>query len=151
MIEIVVNYDENSKNFQIYESSTQTLLLSDTLGEGFRNLSLFLNQKGIINTNIIEEPGILYHIDSKTFSAIIQSNLDLLNRIKEIPSEFKNSASKFGTTLTSMNNNGSTKKSKPNFTRGSDNFKKGYFSGSKGSNFGKSVRKFGDKKINKNA
>lgn len=143
MIEIVVNFDEKSKNFQIYESSTQTLLISDTLGEGFRNLSIFLNQEGLIQTNIIDEPGILYHIDSKTFSAIIQSNLGLIARIKEMPSEFKNSASKFGTTL---DNGVPRKNNKPKFSRGSSNFQSGNFSGFKGSGFGKSMGKFGGKK-----
>ena len=140
MIEIVVNFDKDSKNFQIYESSTKTLLLSDTLGDGFKNLSEFLRQSNLIKTNIIEEPGILYHIDSYTFSEIIKSNQSLIARVKEIPSEFKNSAQRFGTTL----GKGSSKSKTPDFSRGSDNFKKGKMSGFKKSGFGKSFRKFGD-------
>lgn len=136
MIEIVVNFDPESKNFKIYESSTQTLLISDTLGDGFRNLSEFLRDSGLIKTNIVEELGILYHIDSYTFSEIIKSNQSLMTRVKEIPSEFKNSASKFGTTLGGGKN-------KPDFSRGSDNFKKGKMSGFKKSGFGKSFGKFG--------
>ena len=138
MIEIVVNYDKESKNFRIYESTTQTLLISDTLGDGFKNLSEFLRQSGLITTNIVEEPGILYHIDSYTFSEIIKSNQNLLTRVKEVTSEFKNSAQKFGTTLS---NSGTSRK--PEFTRGSDNFKKGKMSGFKKSGFGKSMGKFG--------
>ena len=138
MIEIVVNYDKNTKNFRIYESSTQTLLVSDTLGDGFRNLSEFLRQSGLIEKNIVEESGILYHIDSYTFSEIIKSNQSLMTRVKEIPSEFKNSAQKFGTTLGNSSGN-----KKPDFSRGSDNFKKGRMSGFKKSGFGKSFGKFG--------
>lgn len=136
MIEIVVKFDQESKNFKIYESSTQTLLISDTLGDGFRNLSEFLRESGMIKTNIVEELGILYHLDSYTFSEIIKSNQSLMTRVKEMPSEFKNSAAKFGTTLGGG-------KSKSEFSRGSDNFKKGKMSGFKKSGFGKSFRKFG--------
>lgn len=139
MIEIVVNYDKETNNFRIYESTTKTLLISDTLGDGFRNLSEFLRQSGSIATNIVEEPGILYHIDSYTFSEIIKSNQNLLTRVKEVSSEFKNSAQKFGTTL---GNNGTNRK--PEFSRGSTNFKKGKMSGFKKSGFGKSFGKFGN-------
>ncbi len=136
MIEVVVNFDKATKNFKIYESSTQTLLISDTLGDGFRNLSEFLRSAGAISTNIVEEEGILYHIDSYTFSEIIKSNQSLLARVKEIPSEFKNSAQRFGTTLSNINK-------KPDFSKGSDNFKHGKMSGFKKSGFGKSEGKFG--------
>ena len=96
MTEIVVNYDKEKGEFQIYESSTSTLIISGTLGEGFENLNKFLIQSGQIERSIIEDPSCRFHFDAHTFQEIIKSNMALLKRVSTIPSEFKNSATKFG-------------------------------------------------------
>lgn len=139
MTDIVVNYDQEKGVFQIYESTTQTLFLSQSLGEGFSGLSEFLLSSGLIKKSILEDQEVLYHFDSYTFQEIIKSNMSLMKRVSDIPSEFKNSASKFGTST-------GVPKDKPNFSRGSKNFQKSKMSGFKSSSFGKSFNKFGNEK-----
>ena len=139
MTEIVVNYDSVKGEYQIYESTSKTLILSRTLGEGFSNLNLFLIQTGQIQKSIIEDQNIIYHFDSHTFQEMIKSNMALLKRVSDIPSEFKNSASKFGMPSVPKDINS---KNKQNFSRGSKNFQRGKF---QGTSFGKSFSKFGKK------
>lgn len=132
MIDIVVNYDQTKGVFQIYESTSQTLFLSQSLGEGFSGLNEFLLSSGLITKSILEDQEVKYHFDSYTFQEIIKSNMSLLKRVSDIPSEFKNSVSKFGGA------------EKQNFNRGSRNFQKGKMNGS--GSFGKSFKKFGNDK-----
>ena len=139
MTEIVVNYDSVKGEYQIYESTSKTLILSRTLGEGFSNLNLFLIQTGQIQKSIIEDQNIIYHFDSHTFQEMIKSNMALLKRVSDIPSEFKNSASKFGMPSVPKDINS---KNKQNFSRGSKNLQRGKF---QGTSFGKSFGKFGKK------
>lgn len=139
MTEIVVNYDSVKGEYQIYESTSKTLILSRTLGEGFSNLNLFLIQTGQIQKSIIEDQNIIYHFDSHTFQEMIKSNMALLKRVSDIPSEFKNSASKFGMPSVPKDINS---KNKQNFSRGSKNLQRGKF---QGTSFGKSFSKFGKK------
>lgn len=139
MTEIVVNYDSEKGEYQIYESTSKTLILSRTLGEGFSNLNLFLIQTGQIQKSIIEDQNIIYHFDSHTFQEMIKSNMALLKRVSDIPSEFKNSASKFGMPSVPKDINS---KNKQNFSRGSKNLQRGKF---QGTSFGKSFSKFGKK------
>ena len=139
MTEIVVNYDSVKGEYQIYESTSKTLILSRTLGEGFSNLNLFLIQTGQIQKSIIEDQNIIYHFDSHTFQEMIKSNIALLKRVSDIPSEFKNSASKFGMPSVPKDINS---KNKQNFSRGSKNLQRGKF---QGTSFGKSFSKFGKK------
>lgn len=139
MTEIVVNYDSVKGEYQIYESTSKTLILSRTLGEGFSNLNLFLIQTGQIQKSIIEDQNIIYHFDSHTFQEMIKSNMALLKRVSDIPSEFKNSASKFGMPSVPKDINS---KNKQNFSRGSKNLQRGKF---QGTSFGKSFNKFGKK------
>ena len=136
MTDIVVNYDPQKNEYQIYESTSKTLILSRTLGEGFGNLNAFLLESGEIKKSILEDTDIKYHFDSHTFQEIVKSNMALLKRVSDIPSEFKNSASKFGLS------NVPKDISKPEFSRGSRNFRHGRMEGFKGSNFGKSYGKF---------
>ena len=63
----------------------------------------------------------------------------LLKRVSDIPSEFKNSASKFGMPSVPKDINS---KNKQNFSRGSKNLQRGKF---QGTSFGKSFSKFGKK------
>lgn len=142
MTEIVVNYDKEKGEFQIYESSSSTLIISGTLGEGFENLNKFLIQSGQIEKSILEDPSCRFHFDAHTFQEIVKSNMALLKRVSTIPSEFKNSASKFG--MPSVPKDLNSKNSFSNKS-GQSNWKKGKMSGWKGSGFGKSYGKFNAK------
>ena len=142
MTEIVVKYDKSSNEYHIYESTSQTLIMSRTLGEGFSNLNLFLIQCGQIQKSLIEDEDVIYHFDGHTFKEIIKSNMALLKRVSDIPSEFKNSANKFGMPSVPKDLNS---KNKQNYSKGSTNFKKGKMTGFKGSKFGNSFGKFNKK------
>ena len=139
MTEIVVNFDSNKGEYQIYESTSKTLILSRTLGEGFSNLNLFLIQSGQVQKSILEDENITYHFDAHTFQEMIKSNMSLLKRVSDIPSEFKNSASKFG--MPSVPKDINTKY-KQNFSKGSKSLQRKNFQGTE---FGKSFSKFGRK------
>lgn len=143
MTEIVVKYNKEQGNFQVYEASTQTLIIGDTLGQCFRDLNLYLVQQGIIQSDILNEPDIMYHIDSHTFHEFLKNNLALVKRIQDIPSEFKNSASKFGknpSTLSSSSSSSTSSFSKKK--EGKNNFQRGKFSSFGSSSFGKSSKRF---------
>lgn len=150
-MDIVINYDPSTKEYKLYEPSTDSLILSMSLTEGLVNLNEFLKSSGLISEDILGSTNIGYHLDSETFIAMIKSNVELLKRIQSGPSEFKKSAGKFGLPQgqsgyvpKSKRYNGSggfgDKKAGGDFSRGSKNFSGGSFSGSK-SGFGKS--KFG--------
>lgn len=142
MTEIVVKYDKLSNEYHIYENTSQTLIMSRTLGEGFSNLNLFLIQSGQIQKSLIEDEDVIYHFDGHTFKEIIKSNMALLKRVSDIPSEFKNSANKFGMPSVPKDLNS---KNKQNFSKGSSNFQKGKMTGFKGSKFSNSFGKFNKK------
>lgn len=135
MTDIVVNFDSDKGVFQIYESTSKTLLISQSLGEGFSNLNGFLLTSGLIEKSILEDKDVKYHFDAYTFQEIIKSNMSLLKRVSDIPSEFKNSASKFGAST-------GVPKDKQNFSRGSRDFRRGRMEGFRSSSFGKSYGKF---------
>lgn len=139
MTDIVVNYDDSKGMFQIYESSSNTLIISQSLGEGFSNLNGFLLTSGTVKKSILEDNDIQYHFDAHTFQEIIKSNMSLIKRVSEIPSEFKNSVSRFGGAQLA---GGSSGNNNNNFARGSRNFQKGRMEGYKSSSFGKSFSKF---------
>lgn len=152
-MDIVINHDPTTKEYKIYEPSTDSLIISMNLTEGIVNLNEFLQSSGLITEDILKSTNIAYHLDGETFIAMIQSNVDLLKRIQSGPSEFKKSAGKFGLPQTTNNyvpkskRYGSggfgDKKAGGDFSRGSKNFSSGAFSGSK-SGFGKSKKgKFG--------
>lgn len=153
-MDIVINHDPSTKEYKLYEPSTDSLIISMNLTEGLVNLNEFLKSSGLITEDILKSTNIAYHLDGETFIAMIQSNVDLLKRIQSGPSEFKKSAGKFGLPQASSNYtpkskryNGSSgfgdKKSGGDFSRGSKNFSSGSFSGSN-SGFGKSKKgKFG--------
>lgn len=139
MTEIVVKYDKIKNEYHIYENKSGTLIMSRTLGEGFSNLNSFLLKSGQIGKSLIEDEDVIYHFDSYTFREIIKSNIALLKRVSDIPSEFKNSASKFG--MPSVPKDINTK-NKQNFSKKSSNFQRGRMTGFKGSNFSNSYGKF---------
>lgn len=153
-MDIVINYDPGTKEYKIYEPTTDSMIVSMNLTEGLVNLNLFLKSSGLISedSDILLSKNIGYHLDSETFIAMIQSNVDLLKRLQSGPSEFKKSAGKFGLPTTSHTYIPKAKqaqsfadkgKKSSDFSRGSKNFSSGSFSGSK-SGFGKSKKsKFG--------
>lgn len=154
-MDIVINYDPSTKEYKIYEPTTNSMIVSMNLTEGLVNLNLFLKSSGLISedSDILLSKNIGYHLDSETFIAIIQSNVDLLKRLQSGPSEFKKSANKFGLPTASHTYIPKAKKTsefsemgnkrKGEFSRGSKNFSSGSFSGSK-NGFGKSKKsKFG--------
>lgn len=147
-MDIVINYDSQTKEYKIYEPTTNSMIISMNLTEGLVNLNLFLKSSGLIleESDILLSKDIEYHLDSETFIAMIQSNVDLLKRLQSGPSEFKKSAGKFGLPAASHTYVPKSKKTssfsdigKKNsgFSRGSKNFSSGSFSGSK-NGFGKS-------------
>lgn len=145
-MDIVINYDPIKKEYKIYEPSTDTILVSTNLTEGIVNLDIFLKSQGLIqeDSDILRSEDIDYHMDSHTMRAMVESNVNLLKRLRSSQSEFKNSSNKFGlstgTLSNTVKNNPSQKTS--DFSKGSKNFSKGSFSGTMGS-FGKSSGKFG--------
>lgn len=140
MTEIVINFNAEKGEYQIYENTSQTLIISRTLGEGFSNLNKYLLTSGQISKSLIEDPDVRYHFDSYTFKEIIKSNMSLLRRVSEIPSEFKNSASKFGGMPSSQ-----LPQKDSTFQKKESNFQRGRMSGFKGSDFSKSYGKFNKK------
>lgn len=101
MVEIVINYDQDSQGYKIYEPTTDTLLVSSNLTEAFVNLSMFLSSSGLIQGDILNYPEISYHLDSYTVKSMIESNVNLLKRLQTAPSGFMISSQKFGGSSTS--------------------------------------------------
>ncbi len=99
MIEIVINYDKSKKEYKIYESSSETLMISENLTQGLVTLNDFLRNHYLIKEDILQEKDIMYHIDGTTMIEIIMSNVNLLKQLKNLaPSSFQISTSKFGST-----------------------------------------------------
>ena len=150
-MDIVINYDPNTKEYKIYEPTTDSMIISLNLTEGLVNLNLFLKSSNLIpeDSDILLSKDIGYHLDSETFITMVQSNVELLKKLQNGPSEFKKSAGKFGLPSASHGYtpkskrldgfNGQGNKTTGEFSRGSKNFSSGSFSGSK-SGFGKSKK-----------
>ena len=100
MIEIVINYDPTQKVFKLYEPTTDTLLITASLGESFIKLNEFLKNQGMITTDILNTLDITYHIDTMTFLALIESNVGLIKQLNQSPSGFMISSQRFGMTNT---------------------------------------------------
>ena len=96
MIDVVINFDSERKEFKLYEPTTDTLLITTSLGETFAKLDEFLRDRGLIASNILSTADINYHIDSPTFIAMVKSNADLLKRLNNAPSGFMISSNRFG-------------------------------------------------------
>ena len=139
MIDVVIGYDKEDQVYKVYEPSTDTLLVTTSLGESFIKLSEFLKSSGMIIGDLLGDDNVRYHIDSATLLAMVESNANLLKRLNQAPSGFMISGQRFGqsTTSSSQNkNNGSGKKQKFGGSGGT-------FSKSK---FNESYKKFGDKR-----
>lgn len=141
MVEIVINYDQDSQGYKIYEPTTDTLLVSSNLTEAFVNLSMFLSSSGLIQGDILNYPEISYHLDSYTVKSMIESNVNLLKRLQTAPSGFMISSQKFGGSSTS-----SYKKQEKGFDKSYQSEKR--FSSKSSSSFsGKSGFKTANKKF----
>lgn len=99
-MDIVINYSEPENLYKIYEPTSSTLLMSADLTEGLLNLNKFLKSIGKIQdgSDLLKIPDIEYHIDSHTMNSIIKSNVNLIQRLRQGPSEFKIANDKFGKT-----------------------------------------------------
>jgi len=96
MIEIVINYNKDRREFNLYEPTTDTLLITSSLGETFIKLNEFLQSQGMITTDILGSTDIMYHIDSLTFLALVESNAGLIKQLNNAPSGFMISSQRFG-------------------------------------------------------
>ena len=96
MIEVVVKFDNARGLYVVYEPTTQTLFLTASLGESFLKLSQFLQERGMIDRDILQVDNISYHIDSSCFIAMVESNANLLKRLSQAPSGFTISSQRFG-------------------------------------------------------
>ena len=147
MVDIVINYSEPDKAYKVFEPTTNTLLISQTLTEALCNLSLFLQSQGLIQGDILQTDQVNYHFDSRTMRDFINSNVQLLNRLKSAPSGFTIASQRFGgSTLPSP----SYKKNYNSSKWGGEGEKKfksrgsSQFSGASG--FKNANKKFGNKK-----
>ena len=102
MVEIVINYDKDNQKFNVYEPTTDTLLVSSNLTEALVNLSLFLGSAGLIQGDILDYPEISYHLDSYTVKSMVESNVNLIKRLQTAPSGFTISNQRFGGTSGSL-------------------------------------------------
>lgn len=138
MVEVVINYDKEESLFKAYEPTTDTLLITSSLGDTFNKLEHHLLQYGLIAGSLLSNQDIIYHIDSPTFIAMVQSNANLLKRLNNAPSGFMISSQRLGIGSGKANNNGDWKNRKS-----SGNSKKtGTFSKS---NLSGANKKFGNK------
>lgn len=111
MIQIVINYDQGSSNYKVYEPTTQNLILTQDLTEALVTLSLFLQSNGMIAGDILSAEDITYYLDSHTMKAIIESNVKLMKRLRTAPSAFQSSSQKFGGSSSSGGKKGNFKNS----------------------------------------
>ena len=118
MIDVVIGYDKEDQVYKVYEPSTDTLLVTTSLGESFIKLSEFLKSSGMIMGDLLG---------------------DLLKRLNQAPSGFMISGQRFGQSTTSSSQNKSGGNGKKQKFGGSG----GTFSKSK---FNESYKKFGDRK-----
>lgn len=139
-MDIVIKFDPTNQEFNIYESTTKTLLKSNSISEGLINLNLFLKNSKLLkeDSDLLSLNDTNYHLDSTAMKEIITGNMKLLKRLQNDQSEFKKSSNRFN-----GDSSGSGYKKKTDFTHGSRSFSKGFFSGSSG--FSESNKKWGYK------
>ena len=96
MIDVVINFKEDKGQYVLYEQSTDTIIITENLGEMFLKLNELLFNTGISQMDMFNSPDINYHLDSATFKAIIGTNINLLKRLSTAPSGFQTSTQRFG-------------------------------------------------------
>lgn len=138
MIDVVVNFDPIRGEFKLYEPTTDTLLITTSLGETFAKLDEFLKERGLIASSILATADVNYHIDSATFIAMVKSNADLLKRLNNAPSGFMISSNRLGITpgQSSLSDSYKDKNARGKGRRKSATFSK--------SSFNNSNKKFGN-------
>jgi hypothetical protein len=94
-MEVVINYREDKKQYVLYEASTDTIIITESLGEMFMKLNELLYNTGT-QMDMFSLDTINYHLDSATFKAIIGTNINLLKRLNTAPSGFQTSTQRFG-------------------------------------------------------
>lgn len=94
-MDVVINYNEDKKQYILYEESTDTIIITESLGEMFMKLNELLYNTGT-QMDIFSSDQINYHLDSATFKAIIGTNINLLKRLNTAPSGFQTSTQRFG-------------------------------------------------------
>ena len=94
-MEVVINYREDEKQYVLYEASTDTIIITESLGEMFLKLNELLYNTGT-QMDMFSSDAINYHLDSATFKAIIGTNINLLKRLNTAPSGFQTSTQRFG-------------------------------------------------------
>jgi len=140
MIDVVIGFDKEKEEFNLYEPTTDTLLITTSLGELFIKFDEFLKLNGLIQgADILNTAEINYHIDSATFIAMVSSNVSLLKRLNTAPSGFMISSQRFGIQNNNNNNNqkGDFKEYKKKYNKSTGTFSK--------SSFNSSNKKFGNK------
>jgi hypothetical protein len=142
MIDVVVGFDQEQGMYKIYEPTTDTLFVTASLGDSFLKLSEFLKEQGMIPEDILKSNDIRYHIDSSTFVAMVESNVNLMKRLSQGPSSFMISDKRFGQPTGQLQQQLQQKKQTGRYKgKGKKpKFKSGNFSKSA---FGDSYRKFG--------
>ena len=141
MIDVVIGFDKEKGEFNLYEPKTDTLLITTSLGELFIKFDEFLKLNGLIQgADILNTAEINYHIDSATFISMVSSNATLLKRLNSAPSGFMISSQKFGIQNNNLQNNnqrGDSKDYKKKYNKSTGTFSK--------SSFNHSNKKFGNK------
>ena len=105
MLNIVIKFDKEKGMYNIYEESTNTLMVSCNLVEALCNLNEFLLSSGLIQGDFIHSDNIQYHLDSNTMKSIIEGNLALVKRLNNAPSGFMISEQRFGQGMATSNSN----------------------------------------------
>lgn len=142
MIDVVIGFDREKNEFNLYEPKTDTLLITTSLGELFIKFDEFLKLNGLIQgADILNTAEINYHIDSATFIAMVSSNVSLLKRLNTAPSGFMISSQRFGV---QQNNNFQNNNQKGDFKDYKKKYNKSTGTFSK-SSFNHSNKKFGNK------
>jgi hypothetical protein len=131
MVEIVIKFDPDKEMFNVYEPTSDTLLITSSLTESLIKLNEFLKSENLIKDDLLNTADVDYHIDAYTMSTMIRSNANLLKRLSTANSGFTVSSQRFGS---SKSNN----KFNSMATR---NWEKGF-----GTAFTKSHKKFGGTK-----
>lgn len=116
MINVVINYDSQRKEYKLYEPTTDTIIITANLSETFIKLSEFLTNAGLISGgDILNTDQVTYHLDSGTLISMVESNVNLMKRLTtQAPSIFTASALKFGSSSSAQNQ----QKQKQDYSKG---------------------------------
>ena len=117
MIDVVISFNKEKNLYVAYEKTTDTLLMTSSLGDTFNKLEEHLKNFGIIAGNLLSEQDIMYHIDSTTFVSLVKSNADLLKRLNNAPSGFLISSQRLGINSSSNDNKSKKRRREGTFSK----------------------------------